>query len=346
MLSKSSSSGSDSDEQYIEPFSEKWFQPFVSIYPSFMASDPKLDLKADPNVDKGVPYLLGSGIIWDERGYVLTHPSVVNRFNRFLVRLGDGQEVMARFWYTNDAIEISVIKLDGNRNDWPMISTGDSKALDFGDRVLVVGNPRPGIRNHLTHGCVTHTRRKGSEIEGIHTKGIVMKSISYIQHMADVMAQDVGSALVDAEGDVIGLNVKQFALNVNVAIPIHMVETFFKKFTSVESGPTLGAELYWLTPELRQWLKQYRQVPDVNGVLIYNFLDNNNYHWTNTGVRKYDVITAINGSDVRSLDDLYRAVDELMISGVMNVVVNADGVVRRLVLQPTVGPQIAPSVCV
>ncbi|CAG2117905.1 unnamed protein product, partial [Medioppia subpectinata] len=65
---------------------------------------------------------------------------------------------------------------------------------------------------------------------------------------------------------------------------------------------------------------------------------------TNTGVRKYDVITAINGSDVRSLDDLYRAVDELMISGVMNVVINADGVVRRLVLHPTVGPQIAPSV--
>ncbi|CAG2114818.1 unnamed protein product [Medioppia subpectinata] len=121
---------------------------------------------------------------------------------------------------------------------------------------------------------------------------------------------------------------------------------FFKKFTSVESGPTLGAEIYWLTPELRQWLKQYRQVPDVNGVLIYDFLDDNNDHWANTGVRRYDVITAINGSDVRSLDDLYQAVDELKISGVMNVVVNSDGVVRRLVLQPTVGPQIAPSVCV
>ncbi|CAG2108669.1 unnamed protein product [Medioppia subpectinata] len=317
-------------------FSPEWFKPFVTIRPVFKSSN-----YAD---NKALPYLLGSGFIINKRGHVITAMDVVSKHEEFIVRLGDGQEVMGRRLYnTGDVFQTAMIALVGREGDYPCVETSPDYAnLGIGTKIFVVGCPRYGLYNHVTDGPVINVKQTNKEIQAFtNVKHGIFKAMTMIQHSAPVGKHEKGTALVNAAGKVLGINAFHYNLNYNIAYPINDIIKIHSDYKSQTSGPPLGLIVLQLTPGLKDKLKDPK-IADGNGILVYGFVDNASPLWTSNDVREYDVITHINGHEVKAMDDFYRAVDEYKLSQTIRLTLKRDG--RDRTVAALVKPRNQPSV--
>ena len=140
----------------------------------------------------------GSGVIFDAEGLLLTNAHVVEGADKLSVGLSDGRRVSGRVVGKDTLTDLAVVRLEG-KGPWPTATLGDSDQLNVGDWAIAVGNPF-GLENTVTLGIISNLNRNVSQL------GISGKRLDLIQTDAAINPGNSGGPLLNAEGEVVGIN--------------------------------------------------------------------------------------------------------------------------------------------
>ena len=190
---------------------------------------------------------LGSAVIMSPEGYLLTNNHVVAGADQIVVALKDGRETLARLIGSDPETDLAVLKID--LKSLPAITLGRSDQIQIGDVTLAIGNPF-GVGQTVTMGIISATGRNQL---GLNTYE------DFIQTDAAINPGNSGGALVDAHGNLIGINTAIFSKSggsqgIGFAIPVKLAREVMKAI--IEHGQVirgwLGIEVQPLTPELAE----------------------------------------------------------------------------------------------
>jgi serine protease DegQ len=243
---------------------------------------------------------LGSGVIVSSAGYLLTNNHVIQGADDIEVMLTDGRQARAKLVGTDPESDLAVLKIALDR--LPAISFGDADKLQVGDVVLAIGNPF-GVGQTVTSGIVSALGRNQL---GINTFE------NFIQTDAAINPGNSGGALVDAAGNLMGINTAIYSrsggsLGIGFAIPVSTARQVMEAL--IKDGHVtrgwLGVEQRDLTPEIAQTLN----LPIRQGVLITGVLQDGPA--SAGGLRPGDVVVAIAGKPVTNTTQLLNAVAAL-----------------------------------
>ena len=190
---------------------------------------------------------LGSGVIVDPSGVIVTNNHVVGDATDIKVALSDGRELPATILIKDERTDLAILKIDGG-GDLPVLEIGDSDALQVGDLVLAVGDPF-GVGQTVTSGIVSAVARTNL---GINDFGF------FIQTDAAINPGNSGGPLVDLDGKVVGINTAIFSrsggsIGIGFAIPSDMVRTVVAQAVAGSKSvarPWIGVVCQDVTPEI------------------------------------------------------------------------------------------------
>ena len=230
---------------------------------------------------------LGSGVIVDAAGLVVTNNHVVEGADQIKVSLSDKREFDADIVLKDPRSDLVVLKLRDTNEKFPAIEIGDSDALQVGDVVLAVGNPF-GVGQTVTHGIVSAVAR---------TQVGITDYQFFIQTDAAINPGNSGGALVDLAGRLAGINTAIYSRSggsqgIGFAIPVNMVRVVIasaRSGNSTVSRPYLGAKLQALTAEIAENLGLKRPA----GALVASVVEGGPA--AKAGLRTGDVIVAVDG---------------------------------------------------
>jgi Do/DeqQ family serine protease len=243
---------------------------------------------------------LGSGVIVDPQGLIVTNNHVIANGTDIKVVLADRREFEARVLLTDERTDLAVLKIDVVDEALPALKLGDSDALEVGDLVLAIGNPF-GVGQTVTSGIVSALAR---------TKVGISDYQFFIQTDAAINPGNSGGALVNMAGELIGINTAIFSrgggsIGIGFAIPTNMVRTVV---ATAESGsaaikrPWLGVEVQDVTPDIATSLGMARP----EGALVVGLHQESPL--SKAGLKRGDVVLALEGKPVESAQELgYRA---------------------------------------
>jgi S1-C subfamily serine protease len=169
-----------------------------------------------PRYRQRIERSLGSGVIVDEGGHIVTNHHVIANADSMLVQLADGRVAQAHIVGRDPDTDLAVLKID--LTPLPVATFGRSDQLQVGDVVLAIGNPI-GLSHTVTHGIVSATSRQQLGIAPLE---------DFIQTDAPINFGNSGGALIDSNGALVGINTAIVAKNIGVegigfAIPVNMV---------------------------------------------------------------------------------------------------------------------------
>ena len=191
---------------------------------------------------------LGSGVIVDPSGIVVTNHHVISNATEVKVALADGREFRAEILLRDERTDLAVLKIENGDDAFPALEFGDSDLLEVGDLVLAVGHPF-GVGQTVTSGIVSAVAR---------TNIGVSDSAFFIQTDAAINPGNSGGALVDVDGALAGVNTAIFSrsggsIGIGFAIPSNMVRAVVAQAlagsTSV-ARPWIGVLCQEVTPEI------------------------------------------------------------------------------------------------
>lgn len=186
---------------------------------------------------------LGSGVIVDPTGYVMTNNHVIEGASEIKIALLDKREFNARVIGADPKTDIALLKIDAT--DLPFLHFGNSSAVEVGEFVIAVGNPF-GVGQTVTLGIVSATGRGGFGIEAYE---------DFIQTDAPINPGNSGGAMVNVRGDLVGINTAMVSgQGVGFAVPINLAEqvmTQIRKHGRVIRG-FLGASAQTMSPQMMQ----------------------------------------------------------------------------------------------
>src|SRR5438128_4755535 len=230
---------------------------------------------------------LGSGVIVSSSGYVLTNHHVVEAADEIEVALADGKKLLAKVVGKDPETDLAVLRLDAQ--NLPAIGFGSSDALRVGDVVLAIGNPF-GVGQTVTSGIVSALGRTGL---GINTFE------NFIQTDAAINPGNSGGALVDAAGNLIGINTAIFSrsggsMGIGFAIPVSTAKMVLEQI--VRSGSVtrgwIGVEVQEITPPVAESFK----LGGTRGALIAGVLRGGPAD--KAGIKPGDVLLEVQGKPV------------------------------------------------
>jgi Do/DeqQ family serine protease len=242
---------------------------------------------------------LGSGVIVSPSGYILTNNHVVDKANSLKIELSDGRDFTGKVVGTDPQTDVAVVKI--NASDLPTLPFANSDAARVGDLCFAIGNPF-GQDHTVTMGIVS---AKGRTLE----RGTYLQN--FIQTDASINPGNSGGALINARGELIGMNTMILTggssfggeggnVGIGFAVPSNMAKQVMDQImkTGKVSRGYLGVSLENLTPDLAQKLG----VKDAHGAAIGEVTPG--APGDKAGLKQYDVITAIDGKKVEGSDDL------------------------------------------
>jgi Do/DeqQ family serine protease len=247
---------------------------------------------------------LGSGFIVSSDGLILTNAHVVDGAERVEVKVKDGGTFEGRVIGSDPLTDVAVIKIEAE--NLPTVVFADSEQLQPGEWAIAIGNPL-GLDNTVTTGIVSATGRSGVQV------GVADKRVSFIQTDAAINPGNSGGPLLNARGEVIGINtaIIRNAQGLGFAIPINSARIIAEELIAngkVEH-PFLGIQMAAITSELKEQLKnQNLEVTADQGVLIVNVVPNSPA--SQAGLRSGDIIQTIDGQKVTDPSDVQQAVEK------------------------------------
>jgi serine protease Do len=231
---------------------------------------------------------LGSGVIVQSDGYIVTNNHVVEQADQLMVLLGDNRKLKATLVGTDPKTDLAVIKIKAQ--GLPTLPWGNSSKLQVGEVVLAVGNPF-GLNQTVTMGIISAVGRANM--------GIVDYE-DFIQTDAAINPGNSGGALVNLHGELIGINTAIFSrtggyMGIGFSIPSNMVKGVMDSL--IQQGKVtrgwLGVSIQELTPELAQQFG----VPDSLGALVGDVVSNSPAE--SAGLQRGDVIRTYDGNPVK-----------------------------------------------
>ncbi len=261
----------------------------------------------------------GSGVIISDDGYIITNSHVVADSKNINVTLNDNRSFKAKLIGTDPSTDIALIKIEGK--NFPTLPFGDADKLRLGEWVLAVGNPF-NLTSTVTSGIVSAKSRATAERD---PKG-GLKVESYIQTDAAVNRGNSGGALVNAAGELVGINSMIFSETGNFtgysfAVPINIaakVVADIKNYGSVQRA-MLGITGGDVTNEL----VTSKKLSVNSGFYVADFSEISAA--VAAGIEKGDVITAINKNPIRNFGELQGYTNRFRPGDVIQVTVNRKG---------------------
>jgi Do/DeqQ family serine protease len=302
------------------------------------ANDPLFQRFFGGHVPFGIPQdrvmnSLGSGVIVDPGGLIVTNHHVIQEAQEITVVLSDRREFEAKILRSDERTDLAVLKIDAQGEKLPTLEIGDSDGLQVGDLVLAVGNPF-GVGQTVTSGIVSGLARTAVGIGDFR---------SFIQTDAAINPGNSGGALVDLDGRLVGINTAIYSrsggsIGIGFAIPTAMVRTVLDGARG--GGPIvrawLGATGQPITAEIAQTLG----LPHPMGVLIKDVTPGSPAALA--GIHIGDVIFSIQGHDVEDPEDLRFRVASLAVNSPARLTVWRSGQQHEAVAMLTAPPEEPP----
>ncbi len=266
---------------------------------------------------------LGSGVIVSADGYILTNNHVVDKGTDIKVILQDKRQFPGKVVGTDPKTDIAVVKIAAT--GLPTVMLGDSSKLQVGDYAFAIGNPF-GVGETATMGIISATGRNGLDIENYE---------DFIQTDAAINPGNSGGALLNARGEVIGINTAILAGNgggnqgIGFAIPINMAKYVMDqilKHGKVVRG-YIGVGIQEVTPDLAKAFN----VPAEKGALVGNVDPNG--PGAKAGLERGDVIEELNGQPVNGPNDLRLKVAQMAPGTEVRLKVNHSGQSKDVALK-------------
>lgn len=297
----------------------------VGIETSQVSNDTPTD---EAEVLLGIPRFrkegIGSGVIVDPAGYVVTNNHVIDKVSEITVKLSDGTPVRdVRVVGRDPLTDLAILKIEGG----PFVAApwGDSTDLEVGDAVLAVGNPY-GLDRTVTSGIISAIGRRARISPLAHQ--------DFLQSDAAVNPGNSGGPLVNMRGEVIGINTAIYGeqnLGISFAIPSAVVRKVYeglRKDGHIARG-WLGVAMLDVNEEVATEF----DLPEQTGAMVTDVIRRSPADLA--GVERYDVIVGWNDDQVEASVDLSRAVAGTKVGSDAIVVVLRDG--DRLKLDVHVG---------
>jgi serine protease Do len=277
------------------PFGDEFFRRFFGDQAPHMPQMPD-----NPRQFKGLQHGMGSGMILDEEGHILTNNHVVEDESSLQVQLADERKFDAEVVSTDPKTDVAIIKIKGDvPKDLPTVQLGDSDALRPGDLVMAVGAPF-GFQQTVTHGIISATGRSNVGIADFE---------DFLQTDAPIDPGNSGGPLVNMRGEVIGMNsaiatsVGQFS-GVGFAIPINMIKNMMP--TLIKGGKIIRGMLGVEIQNLNQGLADSFKLPNTNGALVSQVVKDSPAE--KAGIKVGDAIVKFDDKEVKDTTQLRNMV--------------------------------------
>jgi Do/DeqQ family serine protease len=253
----------------------------------------------------------GSGVIVSKDGYVVTNNHVVDFADEVLVTTNDNRKFTAEVIGTDPQTDLAVLKIDAY--DLQTLSYGDSDKARVGEWVLAVGNPFD-LNSTVTAGIIS---AKGRDIDIIQGKNAME---AFIQTDAAVNPGNSGGALVNTEGELIGINTAIASrtgsyVGYSFAIPVNMMKRITEDI--IKYGEYRRVSLGVLVRELNSDLSQDLGLSVTQGVVVDDLVSGGSAQYA--GVLPNDVILKINGRTVKNFPDLQEMIGRAKVGETINL---------------------------
>ncbi len=315
----------------------------VNVYASRVETMPRNPLFDDPifrrffggggGEGQRVQKALGSGVIVDPSGLVVTNNHVIEGMTDVKIALSDKREFDADIVLRDPRTDLAVLRIRGGDN-FPVLELGDSDALEVGDFVIAIGDPF-GVGQTVTQGIVSALARTqvGASDYGF-----------FIQTDAAINPGNSGGALVDLDGRLIGINSMIYSrsggsMGLGFAIPVNMVKGVVaaaRHGGTTVKRPWLGATLQNVSKDIADNLGLDRPT----GALVVEVSDVGPA--ADAGLKRGDVIAAIDGQTVDDAESVGFRLGVKPLGGAAKLKVLRDGRTLDLVLKLASAPEIPP----
>ncbi len=264
---------------------------------------------------------LGSGVILDQDGNILTNNHVVAEADELEVQLADGRRFAAEVIGSDPKTDLAVIRLDGEFGDLPTGELGDSETLQVAQWVLAVGSPF-GLTQTVSAGIVSAKGRSGI------TK---LDYESMIQTDAAINPGNSGGPLINLRGEVVGINTAIYSrtggyMGIGFAIPINMARGILDDLIAGREPVRgwLGVSIRNLTPEMAEMF----DYEGTDGVLVDHVVEGSPAE--EAGLKAGDIIMEYNGKSLSTIDQLQQRVTATEPNTTAKIVVWREGARKTL----------------
>lgn len=277
------------------------------------------DPSADENSTSTVMSGIGSGVVINGNGDILTNAHIVNGYSDIMVKVGD-REYSAALLGIDEESDLAVIHIEG-ATDLKSLAFADSSKVGIGDVASTIGAPY-GYDKTLSNGIISSIDRNGTYET---TDGMPMY-ISLFQTDANVNAQNAGGALVDSAGNLIGINVQTKGIagghGLSTAIPSNYAKKIADQIIAngEASHGRIGVEL---------------RTDDTGAVAIYSVSKGSSA--STAGMKAGDVIVSVGNSKIKSPSDFMMAIEEQPIGEYASIKVKRDGIEQTLKVKVEAG---------
>jgi serine protease Do len=279
----------------------------------------------------------GSGFIISSDGRILTNAHVVEGADEVTVVLKEGRSFAGKVIGADPVTDVAVIKIEAN--ELRTVELANSDNIIVGQWAIAIGNPL-GLNNTVTQGIISATGRSGSDI------GVQDKRLDFIQTDAAINPGNSGGPLLNAQGQVIGVNTAIIggAQGLGFAIPIETAQRVANQLitTGRVEHPYIGVRLIELTPEIQQEINQSNlgfKVNQERGVLIVAVALNSPA--ARGGLRPGDIITEVKGVQIQNADQVQDQVEATPLGNTLQFEVNRNGSSQNITVRPEQLPSAA-----
>lgn len=298
--------------RYLDPFENPFFG-FFDVFPY------QREVKA-----------IGSGVIFDKRGYIITNAHVVEGATEIKIILTDGRQFKGELVGISSVQDIAVLKISGD--DLPPAKLGTSSNLIIGEWAIAVGNPYGFIikdsKPSVSVGVISAINRNFAESR----EGKVYRRM--IQTDAAINPGNSGGPLVNIYGEVIGVNTFIFSesggsIGIGFATPIDRVKKIAAEL--IQYGRVRDIWFGFKVQDITPMLADYLNLEGTDGVLVAQV--DRNGPADRAGMKKLDIIIEISGNSIQNSDDAELAVTDVQVGDTLTIKVLRDGKKKAIKLK-------------
>lgn len=263
----------------------------------------------------------GSGVLVSANGYIVTNNHVVNQADELLVTLNDRNDYKAKVIGTDPSSDLAVIKIEGS--NFPHLTFANSDEVKVGQWILAIGYPL-NLETTVTSGIVSAKARN----LGINNRNSRTPIESFIQTDAAVNPGNSGGALVNTDGNLIGINsaiaspTGSYA-GYSYAIPSNLVARVTSDIIKFGSSKRAYLGIMFGNDQLSEADRRKNNIPDGNGVYVMDVAKGSGAD--EAGIQKGDFITKLNGSTINTGTQLVGKISALRPGDKINITYVRDG---------------------